>query len=207
MNIANLLNFNGFVSSMKHFTNPLESTEEQPDLTVASSDPLNVQNQKEEKEKEKKESKNENFYEIFEKLSSKITNKGWVVYSLEGKGEIFTDQHDYIKFHSSNTEEEALLATLLFAKEKFHNSFEITGNEEFQKKVMETMIKNQIEVNLSNPIQAKKFQQIKDEINGTQPLTPKENLEEIYGNGFIHRQYPSSMNKKAKKTKKAKAAL
>lgn len=207
MNIANLLNFNGFVSSMKHFTKPLESTEKQSDLTVASSDPLNVQNLKEEKEKEKKESKNENFYEIFEKLSSKITNKGWVVYSLEGKGEIFTDQHDYIKFHSSNTEEEALLATLSFAKEKFHNSFEITGTEEFQKKVMETMVKNQIEVNLCNPIQAKKFQQIKDEINGTQPLTPKENLEEIYGNGFIHRQYPSSMNKKTKKTKKAKATL
>ncbi|QII71611.1 LPD7 domain-containing protein [Apibacter sp. B2966] len=141
MNIANLLNFNGFASSMKHFTKPLESTEEQSDLTVASSDPLNVQNLKEEKEKEKKESKNENFYEIFEKLSSKITNKGWVIYSLEGKGEIFTDQHDYIKFHSSNTEEEALLATLLFAKEKFHNSFEITGTEEFQKKLWKQWLK------------------------------------------------------------------
>ena len=90
---------------------------------------------------------------ILERITHKTKNDGSVEYSLDGKP-VFIDHGDQILMvGAADHDEQAIVAALLVAKEKYGGAFELTGDIEFQKRTIGIMIKYKIDAMLKSPEQ------------------------------------------------------
>lgn len=97
---------------------------------------------------------------LLEHITYKALADGSVLYSLNGKSAFIDrgDRMDVVK--SADTDERAILAALLTAKEKYAGNFELTGTQTFQRQAIEIMIKYQINAQLNSPAQALLMRQL-----------------------------------------------
>jgi phage/plasmid primase-like uncharacterized protein len=90
---------------------------------------------------------------LLEGMSYETQKNGSVVYLLHQKP-IFTDHGNQILMHSAaNDDDQAILAAVLLAKEKWGGEIELTGTDDFKRRALEVMLKNNVEVRLKNPQQ------------------------------------------------------
>ncbi|WP_188867947.1 LPD7 domain-containing protein [Pseudomonas asuensis] len=89
---------------------------------------------------------------LVEGITYKNRNDGSVLY-LVNDNEAFIDHGRQILMAPKASEDEAILAAILLAKEKFGSSFNITGTDEFKRQAMEVMLKYEIDVKFSDPQQ------------------------------------------------------
>lgn len=102
--------------------------------------------------------------DILNKMKATPSSNGEVVYSLDGNY-AFTDKGQSIQFSSNSPSDDEIIAAILLAKEKYHNSFALTGPQEYQDRVMKIMIDNNITINFLNKDQANKFEEMKEKIS------------------------------------------
>ena len=90
---------------------------------------------------------------ILERITHKTKSDGSVEYSLDGKP-VFIDHGDQILMvGAADHDEQAIIAALLVAKEKYGGAFELTGDIEFQKRTIDIMIRYNIDAMLKSPEQ------------------------------------------------------
>jgi hypothetical protein len=117
--------------------------------------------------------------DILNKMKATPDHNGDVVYSLDDHI-AFTDKGQSIQFSSENPTDDEIIAAILLAKEKYHNSFALTGPKDYQERVMKIMVDNNITVNLLNKNQAKIFAKMQENANETP--NNKENANETPNN-------------------------
>ncbi len=111
--------------------------------------------------------------DILKKMKATPNNNGDVAYSI-GDNPAFTDKGQSIQFSSSKPSDEEILAAVLLAREKYHNSFALTGPKDYQERVMKIMLDNNINVNFLDKNQAKKFAEMQAET--TNKFSPNPNV-------------------------------
>ncbi len=91
--------------------------------------------------------------DILERITHKTKGDGSVEYSLDGHP-AFVDHGDQILMaRAADRDEQAIVAALLVAKEKYNGAFELTGDIEFKRRAIEVMIKYKIDAALKSPEQ------------------------------------------------------
>lgn len=91
--------------------------------------------------------------DILERITHKTKGDGSVEYSLDGRP-AFVDHGDQILMaRAADRDEQAIVAALLVAKEKYNGAFELTGDIEFKRRAIEVMIKYKIDAALKSPEQ------------------------------------------------------
>lgn len=91
--------------------------------------------------------------QVLDNMSYNTNKDGSVTYLID-KDPAFTDHGSYLTMEKDKSDDEkAILGAMLFAKEKYHGSFELTGTEEFKRKSIEFIVKHNLDVTLKNPAQ------------------------------------------------------
>lgn len=90
---------------------------------------------------------------VLESVTHQALNDGSVLYLVNNR-RAFIDHGEQILMESqADNDEEAILAAVLLAKEKYRGAFELTGTEEFKRRAIEIMLKHNVDVRLKNPQQ------------------------------------------------------
>jgi hypothetical protein len=106
---------------------------------------------------------------LIESISHKDQSDGSVLYLVKDRP-AFVDHGQQIVMHEKAREdEEAILAAILLAKEKYGGAFELTGSEAFKRRAIEVMLKYEIDAKLKNPQQ----DALRRELAKTKADTPK----------------------------------
>ncbi|MBU2708710.1 zeta toxin family protein [Zooshikella marina] len=91
--------------------------------------------------------------QVLDSMSYRANDDDSVTYLVD-KEPVFIDHGDHLSIVKGKSEDDkAIVAAVLFAKEKYHGSFELTGSEEFKKRAIELIVNHNIEVNLKSPAQ------------------------------------------------------
>jgi hypothetical protein len=91
--------------------------------------------------------------QILESITYKTQVDGSVMYLVHERP-AFTDHGRHILLDKKALlDDEAILAAVLLAKEKYGGAFSLTGSEEFKRRALEVIAKNNIEVKLKSPAQ------------------------------------------------------
>lgn len=113
---------------------------------------------------------------VLESISYKSQVDGSVLYLVHERP-AFTDHGRHILLDKKAlTDEEAILAAVLLAKEKYGGAFALTGSEDFKRKALEVIVKNNIEVKLKSPGQELLLREIAENYPGYK-YTPKMPME------------------------------
>jgi len=91
--------------------------------------------------------------DILERVTHKTRNDGSVEYSLDGRPAFIDHGDQILMVGNADHDEQAIVAALLVAKEKYAGAFELTGDIEFKKRAIEIMIKYKIDAMLKSPEQ------------------------------------------------------
>lgn len=90
---------------------------------------------------------------LLENVTYKAQKDGSVLYMVSERPAFIDHGQQIVMANKANEDEEAILAAVLLAKEKYGSSFELTGSEAFQRRAVEIMLKHKIDVTLKNPQQ------------------------------------------------------
>lgn len=90
---------------------------------------------------------------ILENVTYKPQKDGSVLYLVSERPAFVDHGQQLVMAAKANEDEEAILAAVLLAKEKYGGSLEVTGSEAFQRRAIEVMLKHNIDVTLKNPQQ------------------------------------------------------
>lgn len=91
--------------------------------------------------------------DLLERITFKSMRDGTVVYSLD-EHPAFVDHGDHLLMaHRSEANEQAILAAILLANEKYRGSMEITGTPQFIHLAVEVIVKYGIDTRLKDPEQ------------------------------------------------------
>jgi hypothetical protein len=90
---------------------------------------------------------------VLESVTYKAQPDGSVLYSIGDVAAFVDHGQQILMVPQANKNEEAILAAILLAKEKYGGAFELTGSEEFKRRAIELMLKYEIDVKLKNPQQ------------------------------------------------------
>jgi len=94
----------------------------------------------------------ETIAKLLEGITYEIKSNGSVLYLVRGKA-AFVDHGQQILMHDAgNEEDDAILAAVLLAKEKW-GKVELTGTQAFKQRALELLVKHNIDVQLKNPEQ------------------------------------------------------
>lgn len=108
---------------------------------------------------------------LLESVTYKAQKDGSVLY-LINEQPAFVDHGQQILMDtatSANENEDAILAAILLAKEKYGAKFEVTGSDEFKRRAIEVIVKHNIAVDLKQPQQAALRREIQVQRDATQP--------------------------------------
>ncbi len=98
---------------------------------------------------------------ILNRMQASPQQNGDVIYSIENV-DSFVDRGQSIQFLSKDAiSDNDIIGAILLAKEKYHNSFSLTGPSDYKKRVMQLMLDNNIVVNFTNKDQEKMFAEMK----------------------------------------------
>lgn len=99
--------------------------------------------------------------QILTKFKKDILKTGITQFNLINSDISFVDIGNHISLNiKSSKSEDAVLAALLRAKEKFLDKFELTGTEEFKERVFRLLISNKIKVDLTNKSQKYMYEKL-----------------------------------------------
>ncbi|RBB62298.1 LPD7 domain-containing protein [Xanthomonas oryzae] len=90
---------------------------------------------------------------LLENVTYKAQKNGSVLYMVSGRPAFIDHGQQLVMASKANEDEEAILAAVLLAKEKYGGTFELTGSEAFQRRAIEIMLKHKVDVTLKNPQQ------------------------------------------------------
>ncbi|MDN7527658.1 LPD7 domain-containing protein [Burkholderia orbicola] len=90
---------------------------------------------------------------LLESVTYKAQKDGSVLYMVSERPAFIDHGQQIVMADKANEDEEAILAAVLLAKEKYGGAFELTGSEAFQRRVIEIMLKHKVDVTLKNPQQ------------------------------------------------------
>lgn len=106
---------------------------------------------------------------VLESVSYKDQSDGSVLYLVKDRPAFVDHGQQIIMHEKAREDEEAILAAILLAKEKYGSAFELTGSEAFKRRAIEIMLKYEIDVKLKNPQQ----DALRRELAKTKSNTPK----------------------------------
>lgn len=90
---------------------------------------------------------------LLESITYEMKRDGSVLYLVRDRP-AFVDHGQQILMHkATNEDDEAVLAAVLLAKEKWGGKIELTGTEEFKRRALVVMLKHNVDVQLKNPQQ------------------------------------------------------
>ncbi|WVK06426.1 LPD7 domain-containing protein (plasmid) [Xanthomonas campestris pv. olitorii] len=90
---------------------------------------------------------------LLESVTYKAQKDGSVLYMVSERPAFIDHGQQIVMADKANEDEEAILAAVLLAKEKYGSAFELTGSEAFQRRAIEIMLKHKVDVTLKNPQQ------------------------------------------------------
>lgn len=90
---------------------------------------------------------------LLDEMTYESRSDGSVLYKLRDKAAFVDHGEQLLMAPAAKDDEDAILVGIHLAKQKFGGSIELTGSDEFQRRVIEVMIKHNVEVELSNPAQ------------------------------------------------------
>ncbi|WP_321959532.1 LPD7 domain-containing protein [Burkholderia cenocepacia] len=90
---------------------------------------------------------------LLENVTYKAQKDGSVLYMVSERPAFVDHGQQIVMADKANEDEEAILAAVLLAKEKYGGAFELTGSEAFQRRAIEIMLKHKVDVTLKNPQQ------------------------------------------------------
>lgn len=90
---------------------------------------------------------------LLDEVTYESRSDGSVLYKLRDKAAFVDHGEQLLMAAGAKDDEDAILVGIHLAKQKFGGSIELTGSDEFQRRVIEVMIKHNVEVELSNPAQ------------------------------------------------------
>lgn len=91
--------------------------------------------------------------ELLENISYRAQKDGSVLYLINDQA-AFTDfGHQILMAKGKESNDEAVLAAMMLAKEKFGGKFDVTGTDEFKRYAITLMLQNGIAVELNSPAQ------------------------------------------------------
>ncbi|UIT53445.1 LPD7 domain-containing protein [Xylella fastidiosa] len=90
---------------------------------------------------------------MLENVTYKAQKDGSVLYMVSERPAFIDYGQQIVMASKANEDEEAILAAILLAKEKYGGSFELTGSEAFQRHAIKIMLKYEVDVNLKSPQQ------------------------------------------------------
>ncbi|MBY9629139.1 hypothetical protein KUU78_30985 (plasmid) [Pseudomonas aeruginosa] len=90
---------------------------------------------------------------LLESVTYKAQKDGSVLYMVSERPAFIDHGQQIVMADKANEDEEAILAAVLLAKEKYGGAFELTGSEAFQRRAIEIMLKHKVDVTLKNPQQ------------------------------------------------------
>jgi Large polyvalent protein-associated domain 7 len=95
----------------------------------------------------------ETISKLLESITYEMQRNGSVLYLVRDRP-AFVDHGQQILMHkAANEDEQAVLAAVLLAKEKWGGRFELTGSEAFKRRALAVMLKYDVDVQLKNPQQ------------------------------------------------------
>lgn len=90
---------------------------------------------------------------VLESISYKTRPDGSVLYLVSDRPAFIDHGRHIIVEDKALDDEESILGAILLAKEKYGGAFSLTGTDEFKRKALEVMLKNNVEVRLKSPAQ------------------------------------------------------
>ncbi|NWC90511.1 LPD7 domain-containing protein [Pseudomonas reactans] len=90
---------------------------------------------------------------VLESIGYKTRPDGSVAYTVSDRPAFIDHGRHIIVEDKALDDEEAILGAILLAKEKYGGAFSLTGTDEFKRKALEVMLKNNVEVRLKSPAQ------------------------------------------------------
>lgn len=111
---------------------------------------------------------------VLESVTYKTQRDGSVLYMLSNRPAFVDHGQQILMDAKADEDEEAILAAVLLAKEKYGGAFELTGSEEFKRRAIEIMLKHEIDVKLKNPQQDALRRELAKERAGAADDQPKE---------------------------------
>lgn len=90
---------------------------------------------------------------VLESITYKGQADGSVLYLLLDKAAFVDHGRQIVMDKHSLDDDEAILAAVLLAKEKYGGAFSLTGSEEFKRRALEVIAKNNIPIKLKSPAQ------------------------------------------------------
>ncbi|OWY38867.1 hypothetical protein CEK28_10585 [Xenophilus sp. AP218F] len=109
---------------------------------------------------------------IMESMRWEAQKDGSALYYVNDLPAFVDHGQQFVMTSEGENEEQAILAAILLAREKFGGAFEFTGTSEFKQKAMEIMVKYQIEIRLKSPEQAAQVRDLKQPKADTLPPQP-----------------------------------
>jgi Large polyvalent protein-associated domain 7 len=95
----------------------------------------------------------ETICKLLESITYEMQRNGSVLYLVRNRP-AFVDHGQQILMHkAANEDDQAVLAAVLLAKEKWGGKFELTGSEAFKRRALAVMLKYDVDVQLKNPQQ------------------------------------------------------
>ena len=103
----------------------------------------------------------QDFAKLLEHVTYETQRDGSVLYLLRMKP-AFVDHGQQILMHKEGDgDEQAILAAILLAKQKWGGKLELTGTEEFKARALAAIVKNNVEVQFKNPEQDARWRDLK----------------------------------------------
>ena len=90
---------------------------------------------------------------VLENATYKTRLDGSVLYLIDNRPAFVDHGKQILMEPKANDDEEAILAAVLLAKEKYGGAFEVTGSDEFKRRAIGILLKHEIDVTLKNPQQ------------------------------------------------------
>lgn len=90
---------------------------------------------------------------VLESITYKTRPDGSVLYMVSERPAFIDHGRHIIVEDKALDDEESILGAILLAKEKYGGAFSLTGTDEFKRKALEVMLKNNVEVRLKSPAQ------------------------------------------------------
>lgn len=90
---------------------------------------------------------------VLESITYKTRPDGSVLYLVSERPAFIDHGRHIIVEDKALDDEESILGAILLAKEKYGGAFSLTGTDEFKRKALEVMLKNNVEVRLKSPAQ------------------------------------------------------
>jgi hypothetical protein len=87
---------------------------------------------------------------VLESMTYKVRNDGSVLYLLHEKPAFVDHGRQILLEKTASDNDEALLAALLLAREKYGPSFDLTGSDAFKRRAIEVMVKHKIDATLKD---------------------------------------------------------